>query len=363
MPGIPSPSPTTTGSKAAENESSSTNEKETSQSGSQDETSCSFRLSATAWDTSAAPVSAAPTQGGNASDPDSDTSSDEPLSNARRRSNPIPHASPSASTSRPASTNGSGVAKKRKRASDATEEHARPLTPWWTHAPIQWYNPSYQHGVAGPSNGVMPVAIPLMPAPMHTLPQRPQQPTEPFLSPLRPPLPSIQQRAERLAQTQQAPADAQFEAQLSTPTQETAWDSEEEVEQYLRRSRRKKSSSRSSSSRTTAQEQTQLTFVPRQKILADSAAVMVESVLFHLPKSRLVQNSEFFARQLVKEHERDGDRDGNSTDDEERTVDRCPVVKVNGVCAEDFEALLGVCDNLGFVVLLHAPPALLTLSP
>lgn len=74
---------------------------------------------------------------------------------------------------------------------------------------------------------------------------------------------------------------------------------------------------------------------------------MVESVLFHLPKSRLVQNSEFFARQLAKEHERDRDREGSSTDDEERTVDRCPVIKVTGVCAEDFEALLGVCDNLG----------------
>ncbi|KIP03245.1 hypothetical protein PHLGIDRAFT_95065 [Phlebiopsis gigantea 11061_1 CR5-6] len=87
---------------------------------------------------------------------------------------------------------------------------------------------------------------------------------------------------------------------------------------------------------------------------------MVESVLFHLPKSRLVQNSEFFARQLAKEHERDRDREGSSTDDEERTVDRCPVIKVTGVCAEDFEALLGVCDNLGSF--LEKQPSFKTLA-
>lgn len=197
---------------------------------------------------------------------------------------------------------------------------------------------------------MMPVAIPIMPPPMHTLPPRPPPPpAEPFLSPLRPPLPSIQQRAERLVQTQQAPADTQSEATASTPAQESAWDSEEEVEQYLRRTRRKKSSSHSSSSRATAQEQQPLTFVPRQKILADSTAVMVDNVLFHLPKSRLVQNSEFFARQLAKDREREKDREANGTDDEEPTVDRCPVVKVSGVCAEDFEDLLGVCDNLGSV--------------
>lgn len=88
-----------------------------------------------------------------------------------------------------------------------------------------------------------------------------------------------------------------------------------------------------------------MTFLPRQRLLADSALVLVEDVMFHLPRSRIMQNSEYFAKHLAKTQE-SNDSEGQSH------LDRCSVVKVAGVSAEDFEALLTVCDDIGYAIVI-----------
>ncbi|EKM50970.1 uncharacterized protein PHACADRAFT_262875 [Phanerochaete carnosa HHB-10118-sp] len=75
---------------------------------------------------------------------------------------------------------------------------------------------------------------------------------------------------------------------------------------------------------------------------------MVEDVLMHLPRSRLVQMSEYFAKHLLA-------RDGDADEPAPAALDQCAVARVTGVCAEDFEALLGVCDDPSIFIQRQPP--------
>jgi hypothetical protein len=155
---------------------------------------------------------------------------------------------------------------------------------------------------------------------------------EPLPLPSRQPLPGIQQRAQRLAAVHVADARSASE-----------YDSEEEVEHYLRRPHRIRSTSRLASRTSPEESSSRFTFLSQQQLFADSVVVMVEDVLYHLPRSRLVQISEYFARHLSKSSDNELEQSAQ--------LDRCAVMKVTGVCAADFEALLEVCDDIGFVVI------------
>lgn len=282
--------------------------------------SCSFRLS----------TSAAWNADGGASE--SETSGDEPLKQARKRKHAQDSGSAaSANTSANASASARPAAKRRRPA--ATAESSAPHaskpapTPWWTaQASIvsghSWYS----------TNGVTSYAAASQSA--STSNGKPRE--EPFLSPLRPPLPSIQQRAERFAPLQEPPP-------LPTPQEDSECDSEEEVAQYLKPRPRR---GRGNGSRTSPSESPAPVFVPRQKFLEDSAVVLVEDVLLHLPRSRLVSLSEYFAKQLSRD---------SDADEQTSAMDQCPVVRVTGVCAEDLEVLLGVCDDPS-VFIQRQPP-------
>lgn len=119
-------------------------------------------------------------------------------------------------------------------------------------------------------------------------------------------------------------------------------DSEEEVLQVLKRPRPSRKAHGKS-----PQGPTSLTFLPRESMFDDSTVVMVENYLFQLPRSRLVHHSEYFAKLLAKAE----DEEEASDDEGLRYYDRCKVLKVSGVSAEDFETLLGVCDNIGYVII------------
>lgn len=117
-------------------------------------------------------------------------------------------------------------------------------------------------------------------------------------------------------------------------------DSEEEVLQVLKRPRESRKVLGKA-----PEGPTSLTFLPRESMFDDSTVVMVENYLFQLPRSRLIHHSEYFAKLLAKAE----DEEEASDDEGLRYYDRCKVLKVSGVSAEDFETLLGVCDNIGYV--------------
>lgn len=89
----------------------------------------------------------------------------------------------------------------------------------------------------------------------------------------------------------------------------------------------------------------QLTFVPREKILDNSIAVQVHDTLYHLPRDRLAQHSEYFAN-LIAKIPNNVPRNATGPD---QGLDRCPVLRVTGVSSKDFEALLKAFDNIGYV--------------
>ena len=111
----------------------------------------------------------------------------------------------------------------------------------------------------------------------------------PFLSSLRPPLPSIQQRAEQFAPFYQPP-----------PT-DNEYESKEEVVQYLKPRSRKNGRAAAALASLPAP----IFNVSRQRLLVDSAIVMGEDMLMQLPRLRLIQMSEYFANHLAQDSDTD----------------------------------------------------------
>ena len=95
----------------------------------------------------------------------------------------------------------------------------------------------------------------------------------PFLSPPRPPLRSIQKRAEQIAPLHEPP-----------PIDNECY-SEEEVAQYMKP--RPKKNGRVASACASPARSLAPTSLPRQKLLSDSAIITIESILMQLPRSRL----------------------------------------------------------------------------
>ncbi|GJE90615.1 hypothetical protein PsYK624_067590 [Phanerochaete sordida] len=309
----------------------------------QDE-SCSFRLSTSAaW---------AP-DGGASSD---ESSGDEPLARKRKQYD--------ISTNDSASTRPPSKRHRPESTQDASNGDTRTQVPapWWTaqaslnSGQTSWYSQANALDAPTTSSAPAPNGSTSHETSHDTTPNEAasmsatngKRREEPFLSPLRPPLPSIQQRAERFAPLQDPPPSAQ-----SAPEDEDDGDSEAEVALYLKpRPRRGPRSAhpsnvivRPSPSDSPAPPPPPPVFVPRQKLLEDSAVVLVEDILLHLPRSRLVQMSEYFAKHLSRDNE----------DEQTSTSDQCPVVKVTGVSAEDLETLLGVCDDPSIFIQRQPP--------
>lgn len=124
------------------------------------------------------------------------------------------------------------------------------------------------------------------------------------------------------------------------------YDSEDEVLQALKRPRRSESAGGTPATADGASEPgPQLTFVPREKILDNSIAVQVHDTLYHLPRDRLAQHSEYFAN-LIAKIPNNVPRNATGPD---QGLDRCPILRVTGVSSKDFEALLKAFDNIGYV--------------
>ncbi|KAH9835033.1 uncharacterized protein C8Q71DRAFT_138270 [Rhodofomes roseus] len=108
--------------------------------------------------------------------------------------------------------------------------------------------------------------------------------------------------------------------------------------------------------------------------LDGSVVVLVERTLYRLHRSRLTVNSTYFAR-LFGGANRQGDTgEGSDTDSdivevpnprsgtllEGEVIDSCPVYRVTGISAEDFECLLNAWDS--GIALAHSKPPFLTIA-
>ncbi|PSR77822.1 hypothetical protein PHLCEN_2v7694 [Hermanssonia centrifuga] len=91
-------------------------------------------------------------------------------------------------------------------------------------------------------------------------------------------------------------------------------------------------------------------------LLDGSVVLQIQNTLFRLHRSRLVQQSAFFARlfrnqgtrrksRTVDVHGSGSDEEEDSEDSEPELLDNCPVYKVTGVSVQDFEAMLIALDN------------------
>lgn len=86
---------------------------------------------------------------------------------------------------------------------------------------------------------------------------------------------------------------------------------------------------------------------PKYWLLDGSVVVQIGDVMFRLHRSRLVQQSTYFAQLFSKglrHNEDDGDSDVEQTDTFD-FVDECPVYQLRNVLIEDFEELLVALDN------------------
>ena len=287
---------------------------------------CSFRLS----------TSAAWTREASVSDAESDSeSSDEPLKDTLKR---LHNASVGSSAS------ASRTSKRRRTSStvdDAKNQRPQTVTLWKPDVsrPTLWYG-----SLNGSASARIPVSAPTPDVnniaaeetPFSQLVKR-QARAEPFLPQVHPPITSPQMRAERYDAVTAAAATE--DAESNEPRAESELDSEDEVELCLRRPPRRAKAAHGRSTRSSGSEDTRpQVFLPRQPLSADKTVVMIEDVLYELPRARLIQNSEYFARQLAQ-----------AQDEGEQSVPltRAPILKVTGVSAADFEALLAVCDDLG----------------
>lgn len=134
--------------------------------------------------------------------------------------------------------------------------------------------------------------------------------------------------------------------------EESGLDSEEEVLRYLKRPRTRRN-------RVSNMKTPSLTFVPQRPLLEDSVAIQVQNTLFHLSRSKLIQQSEYFAELLVtRPLPRANEVETQPTS---AKVDRCTVYHVTGVSEKDFETMLRVLDNLGYVK-SHIPGRCLSLT-
>ena len=156
-------------------------------------------------------------------------------------------------------------------------------------------------------------------------------------------------RRQRLSENSAAQQDETHEAEVQgvEPDDASDVDSEEEVLRYLKRPRTHQPFlARMPAQDPVAPEPESQTFKTRKVLSTDSALIQIEDTIFHLPKSRLVQSSDYFAEIFGRESDTDDDDEESNPP----VIDSGRIVKVTGVSAKDFEATLNAYDNIRCVV-------------
>ena len=137
---------------------------------------------------------------------------------------------------------------------------------------------------------------------------------------------------------------------VASSAADSADDSEEEVFRYLKRPRRQSATPDSSRSATpresgeTASPPTSPSAAPLSpKVLGDdSALIQVDGAIFHLSRSCLVENSEYFARLL-------GGQPSKARDDHRTlTLDAARITTVDGVSAKDFQTTVRALSDIQY---------------